>query len=81
MAWVRAVEEHEASATLKEIYDRIRGDKGRLGNLEKVRGLIPDTMLSQFELYKTLMFGNLGLTRIEREMIVVVVSSLNHCRY
>ena len=58
--------------------------------LEKL-GMVPnvikaysfdDTHLRGFTtLYNTLMLGPSGLSKLEREMIAVVVSSVNHCYY
>ena len=81
MAWVKSIEEHEAGKELQGIYEQIKSFKGRLGILYKVRGLLHETMTSQFELYRTLMFGKRGISRVQREMVVVVVSSLNRCHY
>ena len=81
MPWVKPVEESEADGEVKEVYHRIAGDKGRLGNLEKVRGLLPQTIRLQSELYKVLMFGPSDLSRVQREMIVLVISRANRCRY
>lgn len=57
---------------------------------EKI-GFIPNVLAAfakfpkQFEgftkLYNSLMLGDLGLTKLEREMIAVTVSSENHCYY
>ena len=38
-------------------------------------------MRHHFDLYRELMRGPGPLSRIQREMIAVVVSALNHCRY
>ena len=81
MTWVKPVEEHEAERRLKELYEWIKGSKGRLGNLYTVRGLFPETVRPQFELYGALMLGRGGINRVEREMIALVVSSVNHCHY
>ena len=45
----------------------------RLYNVEQLR------TFSRF--YNTLMFGESGLSELEREMIAVAVSSTNHCYY
>ena len=37
--------------------------------------------MAHFDLYKTLMRGSRDLSRIRREMIAVVASSLNRCEY
>ena len=57
---------------------------------EKI-GFIPNVLAAfsnfpkQFEgftkLYNSIMLGDSGLTKLEREMIAVTVSSLNHCYY
>ena len=54
-------------------------------------GLVPNVLLSYaFDekklsaftgMYNELMLGESGLTKLEREMIAVVVSSINHCYY
>ena len=54
-------------------------------------GFVPNVLTAfanfpkQFEgftkLYNSLMLGESGLTKLEREMIAVTVSSLNHCFY
>lgn len=81
MAWVKPVEEQEAGGRLKELYEWIKGSKGRLGNLYTVRGLFPETVRPQFEIYRALMFGRRGINRVEREMIALVVSTENRCHY
>ena len=57
---------------------------------EKI-GFVPNVLAAfsnfpkQFEgftkLYNSIMLGDSGLTKLEREMIAVTVSSLNHCFY
>ena len=57
---------------------------------EKI-GFVPNVLAAfsnfpkQFEgftkLYNSIMLGDSGLTKLEREMIAVTVSSLNHCYY
>ncbi len=58
---------------------------------EEKLGLVPNVLkayafderkLRAFtEFYNDLMLGESGLTKLEREMIAVVVSSVNHCHY
>lgn len=33
------------------------------------------------DLYRTVMYGKHGLSRVERELIAVVVSAVNQCQY
>jgi len=41
----------------------------------------PDKLRAFSQYYNTLMLGPSGLSKLEREMIAVAVSSLNHCWY
>ncbi len=61
------------------------------GKCQQKLGMIPNVLsaysqnpaqLQAFSrFYNTLMFGESGLSALEREMIAVVVSSINHCYY
>ena len=65
--------------------------KNYLGIVQQKLGFIPNVIAAfakfpkQFEgftkLYNALMLGESGLTKLEREMIAVTVSSENHCFY
>jgi uncharacterized peroxidase-related enzyme len=53
-------------------------------------GLVPNVLLAYafdekklraFTMYNDLMLGDSGLSKLEREMIAVAVSSVNHCYY
>ena len=50
-------------------------------NIIRVHGVHPRVMRQHYELYAELMRGPGPLTRIQREMIAVVVSATNGCRY
>ena len=47
----------------------------------RVHGIHPRVMRLHFELYIELMRGRGPLTRIQREMVAVVVSATNGCHY
>jgi len=81
MAWIKTIEENQADDTLAEAYEKIKGRRGKLSNIMKVHGLNPGAMLTHMDLYLQLMFGNSGLRREIRELIGVVVSATNNCRY
>lgn len=82
MAWIKQIEENEAQGKLRELYKRIanRSKKG-VANILKVHSLNPDALEAHLNLYETLMFGDSGLSRKQREMIAVAVSSANSCKY
>jgi uncharacterized peroxidase-related enzyme len=81
MAWIKLIEEKEATGKLKEYYEHVKRTRGKIANILKVQSLNPDALKTHLDLYLTLMFGKSGLTRIQREMIATVVSVANNCDY
>ena len=81
MAFIRYVDEQDASPRLRELYDRYRDPKGHVDNILRIHGHNPASLETHFQLYKTLMRGRSDLTRVQREMIAIVVSSINECHY
>ena len=81
MAWIKIIHEDEADGELKQLYDKLVEPWGGVDNIMKVHSLNPPSLSGHFELYKTLMRGRSVLTRVQREMIAVVVSTLNRCEY
>lgn len=81
MAWIRMIKEGEAEGELAALYDRTKESWGGVDNILKIHSLNPGSLRGHFELYKTLMRGSSDLSLIQREMIAVVVSAVNHCHY
>ena len=82
MAWIKEIEASKAEGKLKDIYKRIgKRTNGNVANILKVHSLHPDAMEAHLNLYETIMFGKSGLSRAQREMIAIVVSSANNCHY
>ena len=50
-------------------------------NILRIHSVHSRTMRLHYDLYKQLMYGKGPLSRIQREMIAVVVSAENKCRY
>ena len=50
-------------------------------NILRIHGVHSLAMRQHYDLYKQLMYSKGPLTRIQREMIAVVVSAQNKCRY
>ncbi len=50
-------------------------------NIIQIHGVHSRTMRHHYDLYRELMHGRSPLTRIQREMIAVVVSAANQCHY
>ncbi len=81
MAWIKIIDEEQASGELKAQYEDVRQRRGHISNVMKAHSLDPKTMRLHLDLYLHLMFGKSSLTRVQREMIAVVVSQTNNCRY
>lgn len=81
MAWIKIIREDEAEGELKKMYEKLTEPWGGVDNILKIHSLNPPSLSGHFEFYSTLMRGRSDLTRVQREMIAVVVSTLNRCRY
>lgn len=81
MAWIKVIDDTEADGELKEIYQAQSKKAGALANILKVHSLAPRTLSTHMALYEAVMYAPGDLSRIRREMIAVVVSSLNRCHY
>ena len=81
MSWIKVIPEAEASGELKELYEQMNEPWGGVDNVLKIHSLNPASLRTHFEFYKTLMRGPSGLSRVQREMIAVVVSATNRCHY
>ncbi len=81
-AWIETINESTADGLLAELY-RAEQDRetGHVDNILKVHSLHPETLRAHIDLYRTVMYGKSKITRIEREMIGVVVSQINACHY
>ncbi len=81
MAWIKIIDEDEAQGELKQLYDQMLEPWGGVDNIMKIHSLNPPSLKGHFDLYRTLMYGRSPLGRVQREMIAVVVSAVNQCRY
>ncbi|MBL7073827.1 peroxidase-related enzyme [candidate division KSB1 bacterium] len=81
MPWISIKDEGKATGQLKEIYEELKGKRGKISNIMRVQSLNPGAMKAHLNLYINLMFGQSGLSREDREMIAVVVSAANGCEY
>ncbi len=81
MAWIEQTAAEDAEGKLAEIYAELIEKRGKVSNILKVHSLNPEAMSNHLDLYMTIMFGESGLSRAEREAIAVVVSANNDCDY
>lgn len=81
MSWIRIIPESEADDALRDVYAQVKDRRGKISNILSVHSLHPEAMRAHMDLYMTVMFADCALSRQEREMIAVVVSSANRCPY
>ncbi len=81
MAWIDTIDERDASGAFKEVYDDLAARRGKASNIMRAQSLHPEAMKAHLDLYEALLFGDSDLTRAQRELIGVVVSSANDCAY
>ncbi len=81
MAWIDTINEESAAEDLGEQYTKLKNPDGRVDNILKIHSLNPPSLSAHYSFYKTIMFGKSPLSRIDREMIAVVVSAENKCHY
>ena len=81
VAYLRLIEEGEATGRLQEQYDAATGRAGRVFNIVKSMSLNPRVLGASMDLYRAIMFGPSELSRVERELLAVVVSCANDCHY
>ena len=81
MAYLRLIEVDQATGELRVEYDAAVGRAGKVFNIVKAMSLRPPVLREAMGLYKAVMFGRCELSRVERELLAVVVSSANDCHY
>jgi uncharacterized peroxidase-related enzyme len=81
MAYLRLVDEDEATGLLEAEYEAGVARAGKVFNIVKSMSLRPRVLQRSMQLYREIMFCESGLSRLERELVAVVVSRANDCHY
>ena len=81
MAWIDTINEGDADGSLKDQYAKLKDSRGGVDNILKIHSLNPESLDAHVRLYKTIMYGKSPIRRVNREMIAVLVSSINQCHY
>ena len=81
MAWIRTISHEEAKGELLREYDTALKRAGRIWKILELQSLNPRALHDGVRLYLSVMYGESGLTRVQREMIGTVVSAANACHY
>lgn len=82
MAWIETIREDEWEGRLSEVYPQVvYRQTGRADNILQIHSLNPSGLAAHHALYTSAMAGTGTLRKVEREIIALVVSSLNQCHY
>ncbi len=81
MPYVRTIPYEDAEGELKDVYDMMIKTRGRIPNVQAVSSLKPNIMKTLMGHVASVMYGESGVSRAEREMVAAVVSATNKCQY
>jgi uncharacterized peroxidase-related enzyme len=81
MAWIRTVSEEDANGRVAASYAAARQRAGRVYGIVRLMSPNPEVLDASMAFYMKLMKGPSPLSRRERELLAVVVSAANECRY
>jgi alkylhydroperoxidase family enzyme len=81
VAWIKTINELDADGTLKRIYDEQHRQAGAVANILEIHSLAPEVLKAHLAIYHAAMHAPGDLSRVQREMIAVVVSAANGCHY
>jgi alkylhydroperoxidase family enzyme len=81
MPWVRTVPAEEAEGELKELFTKLKIQRGRMFTPYEVMTTNGPGLAAINQLNQALRFGASDITRVQREMIAAYVSALNDCTF
>ena len=81
MAYIDTIEIEDAEGIVKQEYDKGNRRAGRVFNILKIMSRSPLALKESMRMYLAIMYGESELSRTQREMLVTVVSQVNHCYY
>ncbi len=79
ISWFPVPDEKDLDPRVADLVRRQRERLGAPNNVVRVHAWRPGLMFKWLDLYDTINLGPSGLSRIDREMIGVVVSADNRC--
>lgn len=81
MPWIKQIPIAEATGLLKRQFEAAVKRAGRVWHIVHIMSLNPLAMKDSMRFYQTIMMGASPLSRVQREMLAVVVSVENGCHY
>jgi uncharacterized peroxidase-related enzyme len=79
ISWFLVPEEEDLDPRVSELVAKQREKLGAPNNVVRTHAWRPELMLRWLDFYEFISKGPSGLSRVEREMIGVVVSAENRC--
>ena len=81
LSWLYVPSDRAIPPRVRALWREPRRRLGFVPNIFRVFALRPEHLVRWWTYYDHLLRGPSGLTRLQREMIAVVVSAANRCRY
>jgi alkylhydroperoxidase family enzyme len=82
MAWIETPREDTWEGDLADLYAQlVDRNHDRVDNIMQIHALNPRAMAAHQALYISAMAGTKSLRKVDREMIALVVSTVNECHY
>ena len=81
MAWIETIDDASAEGALARQYTARKKAAGRVYGIVALHSLDPGALRTSMRLYEEVMKADKSLSRVQREMIAVVVSKVNQCHY
>ena len=81
MPWIKQIAIEEAAGLLKAQFDAALKRAGRVWHIVHIMSVNPRILRDSIAFYATIMLGESPLSRVQRELLAVVVSFENHCHY
>ena len=81
-AWIRMIEDADATGAVKEMYDRVRTPHGTVDNVMRAHSLRPHTMEGHLVLYKSVLHNPANTLPLWfLEVVASYTSMANDCAY
>ena len=81
MPWITQIPFDAATGELKAEFDKALRRAGRVWNIVHIMSLNPRVLKASIEFYQAVMFAPSPLSRVQRELLAVVVSAQLACHY
>ena len=81
MAFIKLFKFQDSNGLLKKEYEKGMRRAGRIWNILTIQSQTPEILRDSMRLYNSTMFGNLEISRFDRELLAVITSISNECEY